>query len=66
MILNMDLGFVSGSKSADISSGIFGRFKTSSVWTETQGSPMDRSVAKLLLHKPLYRKTTDRHANRVA
>ncbi|XP_047079921.1 protein LNK1-like [Lolium rigidum] len=40
--------------------------KTSSVWTETQGSPMDRSVAQLLLQKPLYRKTTGRQANRVA
>uniref|UniRef100_A0ACD5YQ93 Uncharacterized protein n=1 Tax=Avena sativa TaxID=4498 RepID=A0ACD5YQ93_AVESA len=38
----------------------------SSVWTETQGSPMDRSVAQLLLRKPLHGKTTDLQANRVA
>ena len=51
----------------DISTGTGRLNKSSSVWTtETQGSPMDRSVAQLLLQKPLYRKTTDGQANRVA
>ncbi|CAM0944099.1 unnamed protein product [Alopecurus aequalis] len=50
------------------SSGAGNRLKKSiRVWTETQGSPMDRSVAQLLLQKPPYQKTTDRQqANRVA
>ncbi|KAI4966611.1 hypothetical protein ZWY2020_037851 [Hordeum vulgare] len=39
---------------------------TLSVWAETKTNPMDRSVAQLLLQKPLDRRTADRRANHAA
>ncbi|KAE8787234.1 Peroxidase 1 [Hordeum vulgare] len=49
-------------------SGIAGRLNinTLSVWAETKTNPMDRSVAQLLLQKPLDRRTADRRANHAA
>ncbi|XP_044952327.1 uncharacterized protein LOC123402468 [Hordeum vulgare subsp. vulgare] len=39
---------------------------TLSVWAETKTNPMDRSVAQLLLQKPLDRRTADRRAYHAA
>ncbi|XP_037449966.1 uncharacterized protein LOC119319619 isoform X1 [Triticum dicoccoides] len=46
----------------NVGSSAANRLSTSSVWAETERSPMDRSVAQLLLQKPLDRRTANRAA----
>uniref|UniRef100_A0A453PIN1 Uncharacterized protein n=1 Tax=Aegilops tauschii subsp. strangulata TaxID=200361 RepID=A0A453PIN1_AEGTS len=46
----------------NVGSSAANRLSTSSVWAETERSPMDRSVAQLLLKKPLDQRTANRAA----
>ncbi|KAM3243599.1 hypothetical protein ACQJBY_055509 [Aegilops geniculata] len=50
----------------NVGSSAANRLSTSSVWAEAERSPMERSVAQLLLKKPLDQRTADRRANRAA